>query len=80
MLLIFRYHFNVPFFFPRFNVYIIGILCVTCALTDAIISISVDVEYELAEAEGYVRAMDVEFRSMPSADKKSILAKVQLFV
>ena len=44
---------------------------------DSIISISVDVDYELAEAEAYVRAMDVEFRSMPSADKKSISAKVQ---
>ena len=35
-----------------------------------------DIESEIAEAEGYVKAMDVEFRSMPSADKKSVAEKI----
>ena len=45
-------------------------------ITDSIISLSVDVECELSEVEAYLRAMDVEFRAMPSADKKAISVKV----
>jgi vesicle transport through interaction with t-SNAREs 1 len=43
---------------------------------DSIISGSVEVEGELSEAEGYLKAMDIEFRSMASADKKSAQQKV----
>jgi hypothetical protein len=43
---------------------------------DAVISASVEVEGELSEAEGYVRAMDVEFRNMTSDNKRSAQTKV----
>jgi vesicle transport through interaction with t-SNAREs 1 len=43
---------------------------------DAIISLSVDVECELVEAEAYIRAMDIEFRSIPSGEKKATSIKV----
>eukprot|EP01039_Chlorochromonas_danica_P004334 gene4334-4755_t len=43
---------------------------------DKIISSSVEIEGELSEAEGYLRAMDVEFRTMSSADKRSAQQKV----
>lgn len=45
-------------------------------LLDKIISSSVEIEGELSEAEGYLRAMDVEFRTMSSADKRSAQQKV----
>lgn len=35
-----------------------------------------EIEGELAEAEGYLRAMDIEFRTMTSADKRGIQQKV----
>ncbi len=40
------------------------------------ISASVEIEGELAEAEGYLRAMDIEFRTMTSADKTKAQQKV----
>lgn len=43
---------------------------------DAIISLSVDIECELVEAEAYIRAMDIEFRSIPSGEKKATSIKV----
>ena len=45
---------------------------------DAINSISVDIEFELDDADSYVVAMESEFRSMPSAEKKSIQQKVRV--
>ena len=45
-------------------------------LLELVISLSVDVEFELSEAESYCRAMDVEFRMMPSADKKTASSKL----
>lgn len=44
--------------------------------SDAVISTSVEIEGELSESEGYLRAMDVEFRTMASADKKYAQQKV----
>ena len=60
------------------NIYLIAmcIEIITLVSLDAIISFSVDVECELSEAEAYLRAMDVEFRSMPSGDKRAISVKV----
>jgi vesicle transport through interaction with t-SNAREs protein 1 len=43
---------------------------------DRIIASSVETEGELSEAEGYLRAMDVEFRTMSSADKRRAQQKV----
>eukprot|EP01035_Chromulina_nebulosa_P017766 gene17766-23368_t len=43
---------------------------------DVVISSSVEIEGELSEAEGYLRAMDVEFRSISSNDKKYALQKL----
>lgn len=43
---------------------------------DVVISSSVEIEGELSEAEGYMRAMDVEFRTMSSADKRGVQQKV----
>lgn len=40
------------------------------------ISSTVEIEGELSEAEGYLRAMDIEFRTMSSADKRSAQQKV----
>lgn len=40
------------------------------------IQASVEIEGELSESEGYLRAMDIEFRTMASADKKSAQQKV----
>lgn len=37
---------------------------------DTVISATVEIEGELSEAEGYVRAMDVEYRTASSTDKK----------
>ena len=45
---------------------------------NAINSISVDIEFELDDADSYVVAMESEFRSMPSAEKKSIQQKVRV--
>ena len=47
---------------------------------DAICSISVDIEFEIDDAEAYVVAMESEFRSMPSADKRSAQQKVRIHV
>ena len=44
--------------------------------SDAIISFSVDIECELSEAEAYLKAMDIEFRTMPSAEKNNISVKL----
>jgi hypothetical protein len=43
---------------------------------DVVISSSIEIEGELSEAEGYLRAMDIEFRSLASADKRSAQQKV----
>ena len=43
---------------------------------DTVISASVEIESELSEAEGYLRAMDVEFRTMSSVEKKGAQQKV----
>ena len=43
---------------------------------DSIIASSVEIEGELSEAEGYLRAMDVEVRSIKGPDKKKIEAKL----
>mmetsp|Transcript_11046 Transcript_11046/g.16837 ORF Transcript_11046/g.16837 Transcript_11046/m.16837 type:complete len:249 (+) Transcript_11046:68-814(+) len=48
----------------------------TNGVVDAVISVSVDIDSELAEAEGYLRAMDVEFRAMVGSEKKSASQKV----
>lgn len=46
------------------------------SLTDQVIATSVEIEGELSEAEGYLRAMDIEFRAMSSAEKRSAQQKV----
>lgn len=46
------------------------------ALLDIIISASVEIDGEIAEAEGYLRAMDVEFRAMSSMEKKNAQTKL----
>lgn len=43
---------------------------------DSVISCSVEIEGELSEAEGYLKAMDVEYRTMSSSDKRSAQQKV----
>jgi len=43
---------------------------------DAVISSSVEIEGELSEAEGFLRAMDVEYRTLPSSDKRNAQQKV----
>lgn len=45
-------------------------------VTDSVIASSVEIEGELSEAEGYLRAMDVEFRSISSAEKRSTQQKL----
>jgi len=44
---------------------------------DTVIMLSVEVEGELSETEGYLRAMDVEYRTVSSTDKRSAQEKVQ---
>ncbi len=44
---------------------------------DTVIMLCVEVEGELSEMEGYLRAMDVEYRTVSSADKRSAQEKVQ---
>jgi vesicle transport through interaction with t-SNAREs protein 1 len=41
-----------------------------------VISSSVEIEGELSEAEGFLKAMDVEFRTMASSDKRLAQQKV----
>lgn len=41
---------------------------------DTVISATVEIEGELSEAEGYVRAMEIEFRTASTADKKKKVA------
>lgn len=43
---------------------------------DMVIQASVEIEGELSEAEGYLRAMDVEFRTMASSEKRNVQQKV----
>jgi len=43
---------------------------------DQVIASSVEIEGELSEAEGYLKAMDVEYRTMASADKRAAQQKV----
>lgn len=43
---------------------------------DTIISLCVDLEFEMGEAEAYTKAMDVEFRSLPSGEKKNAQQKI----
>jgi vesicle transport through interaction with t-SNAREs protein 1 len=43
---------------------------------DAYIAVSIDIEGELSEADGYLRAMDIEFRTMSSIAKRSTQQKV----
>jgi len=45
-------------------------------VVDVIISASVEIDGEIAEAEGYLRAMDVEFRTMSSMEKKNAQTKL----
>jgi vesicle transport through interaction with t-SNAREs protein 1 len=53
------------------------LLCWTLnPIIDVVISASVEIDGELAEAEGYLRAMDIEFRTMTSTDKKNLQQKV----
>ena len=42
---------------------------------DTVIMLSVEVEGELSETEGYLRAMDVEYRTVSSTDKRSAQEK-----
>jgi len=42
---------------------------------DNVISATVELEGELSEAEGYLRAMEIEFRTISSADKKNTQQK-----
>lgn len=44
---------------------------------DSVIAISVEIESELSETEGYLKAMDVEQRTIPPQDKRSTSEKVQ---
>jgi vesicle transport through interaction with t-SNAREs protein 1 len=44
---------------------------------DLVISISVEIESELSETEGYLKAMDVEQRTVPNQEKRSTQEKVQ---
>lgn len=44
---------------------------------DDVISITVEIESELSESEGYLRAMDVEHRTVGPQDKRSAQEKVQ---
>ena len=46
------------------------------ALQDQIVAASVEIEGELSEAEGYLRAMDIEFRSMTSMEKRGAQLKL----
>lgn len=43
---------------------------------DTVISANVEIEGEISEAEGYVKAMEVEFRTMASSDKRTVQQKV----
>lgn len=45
-------------------------------VVDQVISVSVEIDSELSETEGYLRAMDVEFRGMMSSEKKNASQKV----
>lgn len=45
-------------------------------VSDLVISTCVDTEGELSEAEGYMKAMEIECRTLPSADKKFGLDKL----
>ncbi len=49
---------------------------ISAVLQDSIIAACVEIDGELSEAEGYLRAMDVEFRTMASIEKKSAQQKV----
>jgi vesicle transport through interaction with t-SNAREs protein 1 len=50
------------------------IVMLICA--DAVISVSVEIDSELSEAEGYLRAMDVEYRGMVASNKKAGAVKM----
>ncbi len=43
---------------------------------DGVIAISVEIESELSETEGYLKAMDVEQRTVPPQDKRTVGEKV----
>eukprot|EP01038_Epipyxis_sp_PR26KG_P013527 gene13527-18147_t len=43
---------------------------------DVVITASVEIDGELSEAEGYLRAMEVEFRTMASSDKRTAQQKL----
>jgi vesicle transport through interaction with t-SNAREs protein 1 len=43
---------------------------------DQIVTASVEIEGELSEAEGFLRAMDIEFRSMSSMEKRGAQLKL----
>jgi hypothetical protein len=45
---------------------------------DTVISASVEIEGELSESEGYIRAMEIEFRTMSSVEKRGAQQKVCL--
>lgn len=51
-------------------------LALTNGVVDQVIAVSVEIDAELSETEGYLRAMDVEFRSMSAGDKKAASQKV----
>jgi vesicle transport through interaction with t-SNAREs 1 len=44
-------------------------------IIDAVISACVELEGELSETEGYLRAMDIEFKTLPSAEKRGAQQK-----
>jgi len=41
-----------------------------------VINQTIEIEGEMAEAEGYLRAMEVEFKTLPAVDKKSAQQKL----
>jgi cytochrome c biogenesis factor len=48
-------------------------------LVDVVVSQTVEIEGELSEAEGFIRAMDVEFKSLSAAEKRNAQQKVNDF-
>ena len=45
-------------------------------ISDTVVSQTVEIEGELSEAEGFLRAMDVEFKTMAASDKRNSQQKV----
>jgi vesicle transport through interaction with t-SNAREs protein 1 len=48
-------------------------------VVDVVVSQTVEIEGELSEAEGFIRAMEVEFKSLSAAEKRNAQQKVNDF-